>query len=49
MRAVYFEAPEEFGKWLGCDEQTHEGLSEPYAGVLRKNGAARKYFESRGA
>ena len=30
-------------------EQEHEGLSEPYAGALKKNAAARKYFESRGA
>lgn len=29
-------------------EQEHDGLSEPYAGVLRKNAAAWRFFESRG-
>ena len=29
-------------------EQKHEGLSPPYAGALKKNAAAWKFFESRG-
>jgi uncharacterized protein YdeI (YjbR/CyaY-like superfamily) len=43
-----FEARSETRSRVYSYEQKHEGLSEPYAGVLRKNGAAWKFFESRG-
>ena len=44
-----FEARSETRSRVYSYEQKHEGLSEPYAGVLKRNAAASKYFESRGA
>jgi uncharacterized protein YdeI (YjbR/CyaY-like superfamily) len=44
-----FEARSEKRSRVYAYEQKHEGLCEPYAGVLRKNAAARKYFASRPA
>ena len=43
-----FEARSETRSRVYSYEQKHEGLSEPYAGALRKNFAAWKFFESRG-
>jgi uncharacterized protein YdeI (YjbR/CyaY-like superfamily) len=44
-----FEARSEARSRVYAYEQKHDGLSEPYAGALKKNAAAWKYFESRGA
>ena len=44
-----FEARSETRSRVYSYEQKHEGLSEPYAGVLKKNATAWKHFESRGA
>jgi uncharacterized protein YdeI (YjbR/CyaY-like superfamily) len=44
-----FEARSETRSRVYSYEQNHDGLSEPYAGALKKNAAAWKYFESRGA
>ncbi len=43
-----FEARSEARSRIYSYEQKHEGLSEPYAGVLKKNATAWQYFESRG-
>ena len=43
-----FEARSETRSRVYSYEQKHEGLSEPYAGALRKNAAARRFFASRG-
>ena len=43
-----FEARSETRSRVYSYEQKHEGLSEPYAGALKKNAAAWKFFESRG-
>ena len=42
-----FEARSEARSRVYSYEQKHEGLSEPYAGALKKNAAAWKFFESR--
>ena len=44
-----FEARSETRSRVYSYEQKHDGLSEPYAGALKKNAAAWKYFESRGS
>jgi uncharacterized protein YdeI (YjbR/CyaY-like superfamily) len=44
-----FEARSETRSRIYSYEQKHEGLSEPYAGALRKNATAWKFFQSRGA
>ena len=43
-----FEARSETRSRVYSYEQKHEGLGEPYAGVLKKNVAAWRFFESRG-